>query len=221
VAAIQKLIRLKTAAGMLLLFASLGLVRAEVIDRIAATVGRQVITESQVVEEIRVTALLDGKAPDWSDGNRSKTLNRLVDQLLVRKEIDATRFPEASAADGAKLLEQLKTTTPDFASKLAGLHLSEAIVQKHLEWQVTFLRFVEFRFKPGVEVSDADLKDFYATQVKEWKKESKPVPEFDAVKGDLERLLTSKYVDQALDRWLGDQRTETAIVFKNDKKGQP
>jgi peptidyl-prolyl cis-trans isomerase SurA len=204
-----------------ILFSPAGLVRAEVIDRIAATVGKKVITESQVMEEIRVTAFLDGKAPDWSKDNREKTVNRLVDQALIHREIDATRFPEAPIEEGAKLLDQLKSGMKNFAPSLAALRLSEPIVQKHLQWQVTFLRFVEFRFKPGVEVSEADLKEFYASQFKEWRKQGKPVPEFQEVRGDLERLLASKYVDQALDRWLGDQRTETAIVFKGEKKAQP
>jgi hypothetical protein len=192
----------------------------EVIDRIAATVGKQVVAESRVAEEIRVAAFLDGKAPDFSDANRAEVLNRLIDQTLVRREIDATRFPEAPPEEGTKLLEQLKSATKDFASSLASYRLQESTVLKHLQWQMTFLRFVEYRFKPSVDITETDLKDFYATQVKEWRKQAKPVPEFDDVKPDLERLLMAKYVDQALDRWLGDQRTETAIVIKGQKKAE-
>ena len=191
--------------------------RAEVIDRIVATVGKQVITNSQVIEEIRVTAFLDGKPEDWSDENRTRTVNRLVDQTLIRREIDATRFQEAPLEEGTKLLDQLKSAMKDFAPSLAASHLTEAIVAKHLQWQVTLLRFVDYRFKPSVEVTESDLKDFYSTQVKEWQAAKKPVPEFDDVRVDLERLLASKYVDQALDRWLGDQRTQTTIVFKTSK----
>jgi hypothetical protein len=192
-------------------------VRAEVIDRIAATVGKQVIAESQVTEEIRVTAFLDGKPADWSAENRTKTVNRLVDQALIRREIETAHFPEAAPEDGATLLAGLKSSMKDFDQALAANRLSEAVLQKHLEWQVTFLRFVEYRFKPSIDVSESDLKDFYATQVQEWKRQNKPVPPFDDVRADLQRLLTSKYVDQALDRWLGDQRTVTAIVFKNNQ----
>jgi hypothetical protein len=53
--------------------------------------------------------------------------------------------------------------------------------------------------------------------VKEWQEQKKPIPAFEDVRTDLERLLTSKYVDNALDRWLGDQRTQTTIVFKTGK----
>lgn len=201
------------AAGAMV-FASHAVVRAEVIDRIAAAVGKQVITQSQVTEEIRVTAFLDGKPADWSDENRTRTVNRLVDQTLIRREIDATRFAQAPPQEGLKLLEQLKAAMKDFEASISANRLSEAVVATHLQWQVTFLRFVDYRFKPSVEVTEPDLKDFYATQSAEWKKQGKPVPAFGDVRADLERLLTSKYVDQALDRWLGDQRTQTSIVFK-------
>ncbi len=190
---------------------------AEIIDRIAATVGKQVITESQVKEEIRVTAVLDGRPADWSETNRTRTLNRLIDQTLIRREIDATRFQQASVAEGQKLLVDLKTQMRDFDSTLAVNRVPETVVARHLQWQVTFLRFVEYRFKPSVEVTEADLKEFYATQVAEWKKSDKPVPSFEDARVDLEHLLMSKYVDQALDRWLGDQRTQTSIVFKSRK----
>ena len=204
-----------------MLLAPVALLRAEIIDRLAAAVGKQVITESQVTEEIRVTAFLDGTPADWSEANRTRTLNRLVDQTLIRREIDATRFQEAPIEEGLKLLVQLKEAMKDFDTSLAANHLPESVVAKHLQWQVTFLRFVDYRFKPGVEVTEADLKDFYATQSEEWKKQNKPVPQFEDVRDDLERLLTSKYVDQALDRWLGDQRTQTSIVFKTRKAAKP
>ena len=204
-----------------MLLAPPALLRAEVIDRIAATVGKQVITESQVTEEIRVTAFLDQKPADWSPANRARAVNRLVDQTLIRREIEATRFQEPPAQEGAKLLSQLKAAMKDFDLDLAANRLSEAVVAKHLQWQVTFLRFVDYRFKPSVEVTDADLKDFYKTEAEEWKKQGKPVPPLDDVRADLERLLTSRYVDHALDRWLGDQRTQTSIVFKIRKVPNP
>ena len=208
-------------AGVLMLAPLCLGARAEIIDRIAATVGKQVITESQVTEEIRVTAFLDDKPADWSDANRTRTLNRLVDQALIRREIEATRFQEAPIEEGNQLLVQLKEARQGVDVALTASHLPEALVAKHLQWQVTFLRFVDYRFKPSVEVTESDLKDYYTSQSEEWKKENKPVPAFEDVRDDLEKLLTAKYVDQALDRWLGDQRTQTSIVFKTVKGRKP
>jgi hypothetical protein len=193
--------------------------RGELIDRIAATVGRQVITDSQIAEEIAVAAFLDAKPPDWSERNRDQTANRLIDQTLIRREIEATRFPQATAAEGAHLLDQLRAATPgDFQAALKSAHLTEAILAQHFEWQVTFLRFVEYRFRPGIQIPEGDLRDFYEKQVAVWRQQNKPIPSLEDSRPDLERLLGSRYVDQALDRWLGDQRTQTQIVFKRSAK---
>ena len=127
--------------------------QAELIDRIAATVGRQVITESQIDEEILVTAFLDGKLPDWSEQNRTRTANRLVDQVLVRREIEATRFPQAPAEEGAHLLAQLKAATAsDFAASLKAAHLTESLLSQHFRGEVEAVAVQE-------EVDRADVNE--------------------------------------------------------------
>src|SRR4051795_2405586 len=59
----------------------------EIIDRIAVSVDRTVITESEVIRQIRITALLNGEQPDLSAANRRETAERLVEQALMRREI--------------------------------------------------------------------------------------------------------------------------------------
>src|SRR5947209_12722763 len=60
----------------------------EIIDRVAASIGRQVITEADVTDEIRVQSFIDEKAPDFSVENKRKALDRLVDQTLIRRELE-------------------------------------------------------------------------------------------------------------------------------------
>src|SRR5262245_9914320 len=54
--------------------------QAEIIDRIAVVVGNGVITESQIIREIRLAAFLDGKPLDFSAESKRKTADRLVEQ---------------------------------------------------------------------------------------------------------------------------------------------
>ncbi len=63
------------------------LASGEIIDRVAANVGHNVITNAQVVEEIRVQSFVDNVPVDLTLDNRRKALDRLVDQLLVRREL--------------------------------------------------------------------------------------------------------------------------------------
>src|SRR6476660_4088835 len=62
----------------LFLFLASVLCRAEIIDRIAVVVGNRVITESEILREIRLTALLNDEPLDFSAVSKRKTADRLV-----------------------------------------------------------------------------------------------------------------------------------------------
>ena len=46
-------------------------VAAEIIDRIAVTVDNRVITESEIMRQIRITAFLNGKQPVFSAADKA------------------------------------------------------------------------------------------------------------------------------------------------------
>ena len=53
---------------------------AAIIDRIAITVANQVITESQIDDEIRVTAFLNREPLDLSAAAKKQAAGRLIEQ---------------------------------------------------------------------------------------------------------------------------------------------
>src|ERR1035441_10121619 len=73
---------------------------AEIIDRIAVSVGNRVITESDLHREIRGAAFLDGVKPDFSPAGQLATAQRMVEQVLIRRELEISRYPVPSAAEG-------------------------------------------------------------------------------------------------------------------------
>src|ERR1700732_3340920 len=102
-------------AVLLLFLASLAC-RAEIIDRIAVTVGNGVITESEILREIRLTAFLNGEPLDFSPAVKRKTAERLVEQRLIGNEISASLYGLPSAAAAQEMLKQIKDRFPDAAS---------------------------------------------------------------------------------------------------------
>ena len=102
------------AVQRLLLVLLMGLVlgRAEIVDRIAATVGSEVIAESQVEEQIRISAFINGTEPDFSVENKRKVLDNLIEQVLIRREIEFTRFPAPKPEEVQPLLKQVKDRFP-------------------------------------------------------------------------------------------------------------
>ncbi|MGH9668239.1 MAG: hypothetical protein ACRD9L_27780, partial [Bryobacteraceae bacterium] len=169
-------------ARTIVLFAGALMGRAEIVDRIAVTVANRVITESQILEAAHLTAFLNGEPADTSAAGKRKTADRLVEQILLRREMDLMHFSSPPAADVAPLLAQVKTrfkNEADFDAALRRSQISGAQLKGYLLWQLTTLRFIDFRFRPGVQVSAADLRAYYGRQLTEWqKKRVQPIPTF-------------------------------------------
>ncbi len=195
---------------------------AEIIDRVAANVGHSVITHTQVVEEIRVQSFIDGVPVDISVDNRRKALDRLVDQMLVRRELEFTRFAPLSEKDVDPLLQSLRVRYPSDAAFNAGLAnygISSAELKSHLSWTVTMLRFVEYRFQPGVQITTSQIDQEYRRQTAEWKqKRTTAVPPLEELQPEIEKIVRQRLVDASLDRWLGEVRTQNDIVYHGDYK---
>ena len=189
--------------------------QGEVIDRIAVVVGRHVITQSQLETEVRVTAFLEGQKIDLGELARKQAATRLINQTLIRREIELTRSPAPKPEEAAPLIDQARELRGGtFARDLAEAGLQESDVAEHLLWQLTFLRFVQYRFQPGVNLGEDEVKTYYESQLPRWASEGKAAPPMESIHKEIETLLTQRHVDQALDRWLSEQHVLTTIVYR-------
>jgi hypothetical protein len=207
---------MRGAISALLLVLSAG--TAEIIDRIAVTVNNRVITESEIFQQIRLTAFLNGEKPDLGTENKRRTADRLVEQALIRREIETGRYITTST-DSKSVYEQLVKRYKDRASyerALAEYRITDEEVRAALDWQVTLLEFVDIRFRPGIQVSEADLRDYYDTEIAPKAANSKEKVSFEDAREKIEEILTQQRVDNALDRWLGQARTQSRIRYRQE-----
>jgi len=191
--------------------------RAEVLDRIAVTVGKRVISESDILLDLRITAFLDQKAVDASNEQKRKAADRLVDQYLLLQEASTSRQVLPTEADAQQLLDQVKAqyaTETEYRAALSRYNVTEAQLSDHLLKGIRALRFTDLRFRPEVQLSDDDLHEYYDSMAVQWRRANPAqVPTFEASKNQIEKLLTDQRVTQALDRWLGTTRSETQILY--------
>ncbi len=196
--------------------------QAAIVDRIAASVGFEVITDSQVADAIRVTAFLNGAQLDFSPENKRKVLDQLIDQTLVRREVGFTRFQQVSAADVEPLLKQVKTRFPDepaYRQALAKDGITETQVISELSWQLTMLRFIEYRFQPAVQVTNTEIRQEYRRQSATWReKNATEPPPLQQIRPEIEKIVRQRLTDSALDRWLGEVRTQDTILYREGYK---
>jgi hypothetical protein len=190
-----------------------------VIDRIAVTVGRTVITQSEIEREIRITALLNGEPLDLSVENRRRAAERLVERALVQREMTLNRYPEAQLVEASSMLDGFKgnfKNESDYRAALARYHISEEDLRNHMLSQLTFLRFIEFRFQPGAQVAGPEVERYYKEVFvpEARKKGAAEIPGLEEVRQDIEKVLTSQAVDRSLDRWLKDMRAQVPIEYR-------
>ncbi len=122
-------------AAACLLLAGFWILSAEIIDRIAISVGNLVITESQVEEEIRLTAFLNQDKLNLDNAERKKAAGRLIEQTLVRREMDFSHYPLPSLSDATKSLETLRTrykTQADYQQALDSYGITEESLKRRL-----------------------------------------------------------------------------------------
>ncbi len=183
------------------LLLSVNLWGAEVLDRIAVVVGKNVITESEVLREIRLTAFLEGETLDFTPAAKRKAAERLVEQELIRGEMQASRYPEPERNEAKEMLSQIQRrfrTAEQYQVGIDQYGLTQEDLDNHLRWQLAALRFTEIRFQPALMAQSA---------------REKPPSQF---VGEGESQTSNNGVDQLLDAWLKDARSRLEIEFRDE-----
>jgi len=191
---------------------------AEVIDRVAASVDKQVITQSAIEEQIRITAFLNQEPLRLDAISRRRMAERIVEQRLIRHEMEISRYPTPDPKQADPLFEQIRKragTPEEFRKQLDRYRITETDLRRNLLLQLASLRFIELRFRPGSSVSDGEIELYYREQfVPEWeKKHATPPPDLDAAWERIEAELLQQRVDQALDQWLKQARAVARVRY--------
>lgn len=197
---------------LLFLLFSAAWLRAEVVDRIAITIDYQVITESQIDEELRVAALLNHSALLRVPAARRDAADRLIQQLLIKREMALSHFAEPDPAELGTYLAGVKkeiAETDGLPEALRRYDLNETTLRDHLVSQLTTLRYVEFRFRPEVSVTEAAVQTYVRRNSNPGTNPGTPAKTPDEIR----KLILAERTDAALDGWLEEARKRFNIVY--------
>jgi DNA-binding transcriptional ArsR family regulator len=192
-------------------------VSGEVVDRLAIAVGREAITELQLDEEIRVAAFLNRRPVVRDLDTRRAAADRLVQQLLVRREMEVSRYPLPGEEDVGKYFEQIRagsSSAAEFDQALKTYGLTRSTLRDHLALQLTTLRFIEFRFQPEIDIPEAEIQTSYERELAT-RSQAYPgaPPSLEASRESIRKALTEKRIDRALDAWLEERRKRVHVVY--------
>jgi hypothetical protein len=196
--------------------------QAEIIDRIAVSVGDRIITSSDLDREIRVTAFLNGVKVDFSAAAKRTTAERMVEQKLVQRELESSRYPTPHVDDILPALDEFKKSfypnEGDYQRALSEYGITDQDVKSALLWQRALLEFIEVRFRPSVQVTDQQIQDYFDKVVAPAARAAHPTAPVSL--GDyrvqIEQTLTGQREDEEMDTWLRDARRRTEIVYHEE-----
>lgn len=191
--------------------------QAVIVDRVAIIVGNAIVKDSDIDEDLRVTAFLNGESLMFNQAARKKAASRLIDQALIRKEIQSGDYPSAPVAEAQNVLANLKKRFPDqavYKKALASHGIDEDEVKDRLLWQLTVLRFIDGRFRPAALVTDEDVEKYYNQHQQQLRAANPGKPAtLDALRAQIQDTLTGERVNELLDEWLSRRRQDTKIVY--------
>ncbi len=190
-----------------------------VIDRIAVIVGNHVIKDSDIVRDIRVVAFLNRERPSFSPTSRKQCASRLIDQEFIREEMSLGAYPQATPAQAGELLAKLRSSRSsspaDWTDQLLQAHLTEPELRTALAWQVSVLRFISLKFRPGVFIPEEQLRQYYGAHRAELEAANPDrTPTFDGLRSAIETTLVEDRVNQLFYDWLEEKRTESRIIYR-------
>ena len=195
-----------------------GLLRGEIVDRIVATVNGQPILLSDWDIAMRCEAFLDQRALQFTPAAARASLDRLVDQELLRQQIRSFQLQPVGEDRLQSRLEEIRRQIPGVAgdagwqAALNRYGLTQSEIEERIADQMEILRFIEVRLRPTVHVDRRSIEAYYydtlLPQLKE--KGAKQVP-LAEVSAKIEEILSQQILDSLLADLLRDLRQQGEI----------
>ncbi|MGH9546078.1 MAG: SurA N-terminal domain-containing protein [Terriglobales bacterium] len=201
-------------------FALIGLASAgEVIDRIVATVNGHIILLSDWEDALRYQAFSSARPLDQMTAeDRKSTLDHLIDQELLREQLDASNVQPASPEDVAQRVVEIRKQYPEAETELGWralldrYRLNQGSLTNQVALELELMRLVDARLRPSVTVDSKSIESYYNQELLPQLRQSggQNVP-LANVTAKIKEVLTQKKINQLLVAWLQNLRAGSEI----------
>lgn len=188
-----------------------------VVDRIVARIEDDIILQSQVRELAAFQELVDGSAE-----SNDKLLDELIEQWVVQTEAAASHFPQPTQSEVDREMTRLQQQLGDaqkYDSRLRQLGLTDADVRDMLTRQIYVERYVDYKFRPSAQVSQADIDAYYKNELlPALAKRNEPAPSRASVDEQIREVLVQRGISDLTTKWLDDTKSRLKIEIEPPDK---
>jgi hypothetical protein len=199
-------------------------VRAQkIIDQIITLVNEDIITRTDLLWSIALDPNAPSPAGQVSSDLLRRALEVRIDQLLILQE--ARRLPAADIRFD-EVRRKVAELTKQFSSEAAFRERVEAVgltpqrINELVREMIQIERYVDFRFRSFVFVTDADIQKYYDERLAaEMRKQGQVPPPLDGklpnghvVRDDISEIIKQEKINEEIDKWLKSTRERADIV---------
>ncbi len=201
-----------------------GVVQGVMLDRVAAVVNGDVILESDVDEERRFEEIQPYRRSE-AELAREAMLERLIDRALILQQSESE--PEdvvtdkeldtqlASLRRDIPACKEYHCETDDGWQKYLASH-GFTVEEFRQRWllRMKLLKFIEVRFRSGIKITNAEIKQFYDSKMlPEYQERKIAPPSVDTISKRIEEVLLQQQVGALLVDWLKSLRVQGSVTI--------
>ena len=197
------------------------------IDRVVAVVNGDVVLESDVDEERRMSVFQPISSPGGT-ATREQAISRLVDRRLLLQQAHLQPQHAVTEADIDAEIDQLRKeisgckaahceTEAGWAAFLREHGVTSNEVRAHWRERMETLQFIEVRFRSGIRISHAEIESYYnKTLLPEYARQKVKAPSVDKLSDRIQEVLLQEQVSGLLVDWLKSLRAQGAVQLVQD-----
>jgi hypothetical protein len=192
---------------------------AETIERVVAIVNSQTILLSEWDTAARLEALLNHRPLEsMDDASRRATFDRMIDQELLRGEMENSSLARCTPQDVATKLREIRQQYPEASSDIQwnAILSRYGVTQEELESAIAAeldgLHLVDFRLRSSAQPDTAQIERYYHTVYEPAMrgKQAKPAP-LAEVTPQIREILTQQKLTDLTASWLQTLRAQANI----------
>ncbi|HZU08881.1 MAG TPA: peptidylprolyl isomerase [Pseudacidobacterium sp.] len=204
-----------------------------VLDRVIAIINGDVLLESDVREEMRLSVLQPISVPA-NQNTEIRAAQRLITRTLIlrqMKEQEAINY-SVSDEDVRKSLEELRRQIPGcgpmhcateagWQAFLQKNGLTEQEVDARWKERLEILKFIDQRFGVSIHISRQDIENYYRKNfLPAFAKTKQKPPTLESVAPRIREILLQQQVNSQLRDWLQSLREQGSVQILDPKYGQ-
>ena len=192
---------------------------AETVDRVVAVVNGHTLLLSEWDSAARREALLDRQPLEsLTDASRRATLNRMIDQEVMRGEMENSSAPQSTPQEVAARLHEIREQYPNATDETAWnailrrYGVTEAEMEAAVTIELNGLRLLDFRLRSSAQPDARQIERYYRDtyQPAMRAKSAQPVA-LAEVTPQIREILTQQKLNELTTAWLQELRTQADI----------